>query len=287
MDKNVIEQISDPLIHIIRNAIDHGIEKATERSAAGKNPEGVISLDARYEGSEIWVTVRDDGRGLDRQKILKKAVEKGMVQEPLAEVPDRVAWDFIFEPGFSTAETVSDVSGRGVGMDVVKKNLERIRGSIDINTSHGAGTEFILKIPLTMAIIDGITVRSGGNFYSIPTTDILEFFKAAPEQLTETDKNEYMVNLRGSILPLLKLGEMFDIPGAVDDPCVGIIIVVKDRARKACLLIDEVVGNQQIVVKSLSEYLGKVEGISGCSILGDGRVSFIVDTEKLLSLRLG
>jgi two-component system chemotaxis sensor kinase CheA len=286
MDKNVIEQISDPIIHIIRNAIDHGIERQADREAAGKPKEGTLSMDARYEGSEIWVTVKDDGAGLNRKRILEKALEKGMVQGDPAALSDREIWNFIFEPGFSTADIVSDVSGRGVGMDVVKKNLERIRGSVDILTEPGKGTEFILKIPLTMAIVEGITVRVGASSYSLPTTDILEFFKAAPGQLTETAKGKYIVNLRGKTLPLIKVAEAFGVPDAVDDPCQGIIIVVKDRTRTACLLIDEVVGNQQIVVKSLSEYLGKVEGISGCSILGDGRVSFIIDTVKLLSLRL-
>ena len=286
MDKNVIEQVSDPLVHILRNAIDHGLESPAKRAAAGKPPTGTIYLDAKYEGSEIWISVRDDGAGLDRERILMKAVERGLVKGDPSAIPDDEAWKLIFEPGFSTAEVVTEVSGRGVGMDVVKKNLERIRGRVDIKTERGKGTDFILKIPLTMAIIDGITIRSGQNHYSIPLGDILEFFKATPAQITVTEHGEEAVNLRGSILPLIKLGEVFTIPGAALDPTQGIIIVVQSAGRKACLLIDEVVGNQQIVVKSLSEYLGKVEGVSGCSILGDGTVSFIIDTGRLMSLRL-
>ncbi len=286
MDKNVIEQVSDPLVHILRNAIDHGLESPAKRSAAGKPPTGTIYLDAKYEGSEIWISVRDDGAGLDRERILMKAVERGLVKGDPSAVTDDEAWKLIFEPGFSTADVVTEVSGRGVGMDVVKKNLERIRGRVDIKTEKGKGTDFILKIPLTMAIIDGITLRSGQNHYSIPLGDILEFFKATPAQITVTEHGEEAVNLRGAILPLIKLGEVFSIPGAALDPAQGIIIVVQSAGRKACLLIDEVVGNQQIVVKSLSEYLGKVEGVSGCSILGDGTVSFIIDTGRLMSLRL-
>ena len=287
MDKNVIEQISDPLVHIIRNAIDHGLEPAAGRLKAGKAAAGSIHLDARYEGSEIWISVKDDGAGLSRDRILAKAVEKGMVRaEAAAAMADKDVWALIFEPGFSTAAKVTEVSGRGVGMDVVKKNLERIRGKVDIRTVAGEGTEFILKIPLTMAIIEGITVRAGRNYYSIPLGDILEFFKVSASQLTVAERGEMAVALRGSVMPLVKLGEVFHIPGAILDPTEGIVIVVHSAGHNACLLIDEVVGNQQIVVKSLSEYLGKVEGISGCSILGDGTVSFIIDTGKLLSLRL-
>lgn len=196
------------------------------------------------------------------------------------------AYAFIFEPGFSTAATVSDVSGRGVGMDVVKKNIEQIRGRIDIKTVLGQGTEFILAIPLTMAIIDGSTVRVGKNRYSLPLSDIIEFFKADPAQITRTEGNEETVNIRSDFLPLIKLWQVFKVEGAATDPADGIIIVVSDNGRKACLLIDEVIGNQQIVVKSLSEHLGKIDGISGCGILGDGGVSFIIDTGRLLAMKL-
>jgi two-component system chemotaxis sensor kinase CheA len=286
MDKNVIEQISDPLVHILRNAIDHGIESKEARMAGGKQATGTVQLNARYEGSDIWISVKDDGAGLDRDRILAKAQEKGLLKTDPSAVSDKEAFAFIFEPGFSTAEIVSEVSGRGVGLDVVKKNLEQIRGRIEIKTVPGAGTEFILIIPLTMAIIDGITVRVGGNRYSLPLNDIIEFFKVNPEQITKADKTEETVNIRTSFLPLIKLWQVFNIPDAFMNPVDGIIIVVHNNGRKACLLIDEVIGNQQIVVKSLSEYLGKVDGISGCSILGDGSVSFIIDTGRLLAMRI-
>jgi two-component system chemotaxis sensor kinase CheA len=286
MDKNVIEQISDPLVHIIRNAIDHGIEPPELRAEKGKPATGSIHLDAKYEGSEIWISVKDDGGGLRRDRIVAKALERGLIKGDPEKLPDKDIWALIFEPGFSTAAKVTEVSGRGVGMDVVKKNLERIRGKVDIVTTEGEGTEFILKIPLTMAIIDGITVRAGSSYYSIPLGDILEFFRVSSSQLTRAEGGEQTVALRGSILPLVKIGEVFRIKGSILEPTEGTVLVVHSGGRRACLLIDEVVGNQQIVVKSLSEYLGKVEGISGCSILGDGTVSFIIDTGKLLSLRL-
>jgi two-component system chemotaxis sensor kinase CheA len=286
MDKNVIEQVSDPLVHILRNAIDHGIEPREKRLASGKSETGTVTMNAKYEGSEIWISVRDDGAGLNREKIVAKALSKGMIKGEPANLDDKDVWAFIFEPGFSTAEVVSDVSGRGVGLDVVKKNLEHIRGRIEIKTIPGEGTEFTLAIPLTMAIIDGITVRVGANRYSLPLGDIIEFFKVTPDQITRTGRSEETVNIRSEFLPLIKIGEVFRVKGAIGDPQDGIVIVVQNNGRKACLLIDEVVGNQQIVVKSLSEYLGKVEGVSGCSILGDGGVSFIIDTGKLLSLHL-
>lgn len=286
MDKNVIEQVADPLVHILRNAIDHGVEARADRAAKGKSETGTVRLDAKYEGSDIWITIKDDGAGLHRDRILAKAAERGILKGDPAVMSDAEVWQYIFEPGFSTAAVVSEVSGRGVGLDVVKKNLERIHGRIDIFTSPGNGTEFVLVIPLTMAIIDGITVRVGSNCYSLPLGDIIEFVKISRNQLTRTDTEADTVNIRQEFLPLIKLSEVFRVRDGISDPTEGIVIIVQNNGRKACLLIDEVVGNQQIVVKSLSEYLGKVDGISGCSILGDGSVSFIVDTGRLLSLKL-
>jgi two-component system chemotaxis sensor kinase CheA len=286
MDKNVIEQISDPLVHILRNSIDHGLEFPAERKAAGKPEAGTVTLDARYEGSEIWVSIRDDGKGLNKEKILAKATERGLLKVDPSTLEDKDIWAFIFEPGFSTAQVVSEVSGRGVGMDVVRKNLDRIRGAVDVRSVAGKETEFVLRIPLTMAIIEGITVRVGPNYYSIPLNDILEFFKARPDQITRTADGGELVSLRGEILPLAKLWQVFEIKGAMEKPEDGILLVVNAGGRKAGLLIDEVLGNQQIVIKPLSEFLGKVDGVSGCSILGDGTVSFIIDTGRLLSLVL-
>jgi two-component system chemotaxis sensor kinase CheA len=283
MDKNVIEQISDPLVHILRNAIDHGIELPIDRSKTGKEQTGTIQLSAKYEGSDIWLSVKDDGKGLDREKIIQKAVEKGLLSEPDADLSDDEVWQFIFEPGLSTADKVSEVSGRGVGMDVVRKNMEKIKGKIEIKSVAGKGSEFIMKIPLTMAIIDGITLKTGNNFYSIPVVDILEFFKAKDEMLTKMEDGREVVNLRGDIIPLIRLYEVFKLKSKFDKVTDGIMIVVKSDAKKACIFIDEIIGNQQLVIKSISDYLGTVEGISGCSILGDGNVSFIIDTSSFIS----
>ncbi len=286
MDKNIIEQISDPLVHIIRNAIDHGLESAAERTAAGKSEKGRLRLEARYEGSEIWISLEDDGRGLDRNRILAKASAQGLLQGDGADLEDPEVWRFIFRPGFSTAETVSDISGRGVGMDVVSKNLEKIRGRVDIKSEPGRGSQFILKIPLTMAIIEAITVRVGDNLYSIPQGDIVEFFRVAPDQIVLTGKDEEVVNLRGNLIPLVRLFEVFGLKPKARNVEEGILIVTASDGRKACLMVDEVVGSHQIVIKSLSEYLGEVTGLSGCTIMGDGSVSFIIDTAGLMSLRL-
>ncbi len=283
MDKNVIEQISDPLVHILRNAIDHGIELPLERANNGKDQTGTIKLSAKYEGSDIWLSVKDDGRGLNKEKIIRKAVEKGLLREPLPDLADDEVWQFIFEPGLSTAEQVSEVSGRGVGMDVVRKNMEKIRGKIEIKSEAGKGSEFILKIPLTMAIIDGITLKTGDNYYSIPVIDILEFFKAKDEMLIKMENGREVVNLRGDIIPLIRLYEVFKLKSKYDKVTDGIMVVVKNEARKACIFIDEIIGTQQLVIKSISDFLGTIDGISGCSILGDGNVSFILDTSSFIN----
>lgn len=283
MDKNVLEQISDPLVHLIRNSIDHGIENHEERLKNGKPEAGQIELSARYEGSEIWVTVKDDGRGLNRDKIIKKAKEKGLLKGDASKLSDSEIFNFIFEPGFSTADQVSDVSGRGVGMDVVKKNIEKIRGKVDLRSVAGQGTEVILRIPLTMVILDAVTVKTGDNFYALPLADILEFLKLKVDQIARTDKDGEVIKLRGDLIPLIRLHEVFDIAGAREDVEEGVVTIVKSGGRKAAVLLDEIIGNQQVVVKPLSDYLGRIEGMMGCTILGNGQVGFIIDTAGLIS----
>lgn len=277
MDKNVIEQISDPLIHIIRNSMDHGLEPAEARKAAAKDETGKIRLAAKYEGNEIWISVSDDGDGLNREKILNKARERGLIAADAIELSDQAVWQFIFEPGFSTADQITEISGRGVGMDVVKKNLQKIRGSLDIKSEKGKGAEFVMKIPLTMAIIDGITVKVGNNHYSIPTNDILEFLKLKPEQIIETAEGNQVVFLRNETIPAIKLYQVFKVNTEIKELHEGIVIILIVQGKKVGVLIDQIVGSHQIVIKSISEYLGKIEGISGCSILSDGNISFILD----------
>ncbi len=284
MDKNVIEQISDPLVHILRNSIDHGIEKKEERLKIGKDETANLSLSAKYEGNEIWISVIDDGPGLNKEKIIERAIERNLTtHEKLENMKDSEIWNFILEPGFTTAEKLSDISGRGVGMDVVKKNLEKLRGKITINSRKGQGTEMILKIPLTMAIVDGISVAAGNNQYSIPINDIIEFFKVRADQIVNADQKNQVINLRGEILPVIKLWEVFKVSTGCEELVDGVIVVIQHQQKKACLLVDEVIGNQQIVVKSLSKYIENDNGLSGCSVMSNGDVSLIIDTGTLLN----
>lgn len=282
MDRNVIEQISDPMVHIIRNAIDHGIEAEDVRKKKGKDKKGTVSLGASYEGAEIWITVKDDGAGLDRKKILQKAEEKGLLTGDPASMEDGELWQLLFAPGFSTAEMVSEVSGRGVGMDVVKRNIEKLRGKIDIKSSPDEGTEISLKIPLTLAIMDGIIARVGNSLFALPLGDILEFHKATQSQITKSDTRREVLRLREEIIPVIKLHEFFMTATDKTDICEGIVIIVQTNDRKAGFLVDDIMGYQQIVVKALPEFLGDMKAISGCSILGNGEVSLIIDTGSFL-----
>lgn len=287
MDKNAIELIADPLVHIIRNAVDHGIESPEARRSAGKDEVGRISIGAQYEGSDILVSVSDDGAGLDRDAILRKAIDRGLVEGDGGDLDEAQIRNLIFLPGFSTSAEVSDISGRGVGLDVVKRNLEKLRGGVEVSWKPGMGTTFILRVPLTLAIIDAIGVRAGGCSYSIPVADIREFFKPGGEAALGAGFD--VIALRDEFLPLIRLEEALGplASGAPSPPRArtldGVAIVVSRGGKKACLLIDEVVGAQQVVVKPLPDYLGKVEGLSGCSVNGDGSVSFIVDSSRLMA----
>ena len=283
MDRNVIEQISDPLLHILRNSIDHGIEPTDIRISKKKTNFGNIYLSAKHEGNEIWISVKDDGSGLNREKIIKKAVENGLLKGNIEEIKDEEIWQLIFNAGFSTADKLSEISGRGVGMDVVKKNIEKLKGRVDIHSEYENGSEIILKIPLTMAVIDGITVKVGNNLYSIPNTDILEFFKVKPEQIFTIENGNLVIKLRESIIPVLKLYKVFKKETNITELTDGVIILLHGSGKKVCVLVDEIRGNQQIVIKSISEYLGKLNGISGCAILGNGDVSLIIDTSGLIN----
>ncbi|HDQ13441.1 MAG TPA: chemotaxis protein CheA, partial [Sediminispirochaeta sp.] len=286
MDRNVMEEISDPLVHIIRNALDHGIEGVEERKKRGKPEAGLIKLDAGYEGNEIWITISDDGGGLNRERILERSLDRGLIQGDPEEMKDEEVWKLIFEPGFSTAEQVSEISGRGVGMDVVKQNIQKLRGKVDIRSVEGEGSTFILRIPLTLAIIDGISFTVGAQMYSIPITDVIQFHKASTAELTRTNQNETVIDLRDEVLPVLKLHEFFNIQTEKKEVDQGIVIVVQARDQKAALLADEILGYRQIVIKSLPPYMENIRALSGCSIMADGQVSLIIDTGALLSFVL-
>ncbi len=282
-DKNIIEQIADPLMHLIRNAADHGIEKPTERKSKGKEGIGTIVLEARNVGSEVWVIVKDDGKGLDKAAIYKKAYENGLTYKSESEITEKEMFSYIFLPGFSTKENVTEFSGRGVGMDVVSKNIEKIRGTVSVESNLGQGTVFVIRIPLTLSIVDGMTIRVGGNRYTMPITSIKESFKLSKERLLEDLDGNIMIMVRGQAYPVIKLGQRFRVENATDNLLEGIMIMVEDDGRSKVLFADELLGEQQVVVKTLPQYIKKVRGVAGCTILGDGGISLILDIPNLIN----
>lgn len=283
IDRNMVDLINDPLVHMIRNAVDHGIEPPEERAKAGKPCEGTVKLSAYHAGGNVVVALSDDGRGLDKQKIVEKAIEKGLIS-PGKGLTDTEVYNLIFAPGFSTADAVTDVSGRGVGMDVVKKNIEALRGRIDISSETGKGSCFIIRLPLTMAVTDGMLVRVGDERFIIPTINIRLSFRPEPESLSTVVGQGKMVMLRGELMPIFRLHRLFDIQGAIDDPTKGLLVIVDDGEKHCALLVDEILGQQHVVAKSLGEGVGKVRGLSGGAILGDGCVGLILDTTEIVAL---
>ncbi|MBB6481474.1 chemotaxis protein CheA [Spirochaeta isovalerica] len=282
MDRNVIEEISDPLVHIIRNAIDHGLENRSERSGKGKPSVGSVNLDARYEGNEIWITVSDDGAGLNRERIVENAMEKGLLSEEGDDLPDEDIWKLIFEPGFSTTETVSEISGRGVGMDVVKRNIEKLRGRIDIQTEWGKGTDMVLRIPLTLAIIDAISCMIGSMTLAFQSSDVIEFLKYSDDLFTHTGQGNRVINLRSEIIPVIELWEFYNIRREQRSHENDVLVVITAGGVKSALIVDSILGSKQMVVKALPELLEETRAISGCSVLGNGDVCLIVDAAALI-----
>ncbi|HEV7299992.1 MAG TPA: chemotaxis protein CheA [Tepidisphaeraceae bacterium] len=283
LDRNVVEAISDPLIHMVRNAADHGVEMPDVRFAAGKPRVGRIELRAYQQAGKIFVEIADNGRGLNKQRILKKAIAAGIVAEG-DELTDQQIFQLIFHAGLSTAEQITDVSGRGVGMDVVKRNVESLRGRIDITSVEGKGATFTIQLPLTLAVIDGLIVRVGSEQYIVPITSIEKSLRPTPEQLSSIQGRGEMCMVRDRLLPLFRLYSMFNVNGAKEDPTDALVVVVQDNDRCCCLLVDELLGQQQVVIKSLGEGVGTVPGISGGAILGDGSVSMILDVPGLIDL---
>ncbi|MFH2067596.1 MAG: chemotaxis protein CheA [Pseudomonadota bacterium] len=282
IDKTVSELLADPLVHLVRNSIDHGIETPQERAAAGKKATGELKLEAKHEGGEIWIIISDDGRGLNRDKILRKAAEKGLIQDDGSNMNDQEVFELIFQPGFSTADKVTDVSGRGVGMDVVKKNIEKIKGHIDIQSRSGQGTKMILRIPLTLAIIDGMLVRVGKSQYTIPLLSIRESIQVEQDRITTTMDGQELVQVRNELIPVIRLYELHKIEPDTKNLHEGLLVIVEYRDECAGILIDEILGEQQAVIKGLSNYVGSIKGISGCTIMGDGEISLILDTGGLI-----
>jgi two-component system, chemotaxis family, sensor kinase CheA len=284
LDRNIVEVLADPLIHMMRNSVDHGIESPQTRADAGKNPCGTILLSASHQGGNFVVQIKDDGVGLIRERIFKKAVAQGlaMVTEELS---DQEVFSFIFAPGFSTAETITDISGRGVGMDVVRQNIEKLRGRIEIESAPGQGTTFTIHLPLTLAIIDGLIVRVGEDRYIIPTLSVRESFRPTPAMLSKIHNRGELVDVRGRHLPLLRLKQNFtDAPDESDATQSVVVVVEADRAER-CILVDELVGRQEVVIKNLGETFQSNPWLAGAAILGDGRVGLILDVNTLVNPR--
>ena len=276
LDKGVVERISDPLTHLVRNAADHGLESPAERHAAGKPEQGTIRLSARHQGGAIVIEVSDDGRGLDAGRIRQKAVEQGLLLAD-ADLPLEQLHQLIFLPGFSTAQAVSDVSGRGVGMDVVKRNVEALNGRVQIESEPGRGTTCRIRLPLTLAILDGMTLRVGQQLFVLPLVNIVESFRPLDSEVRTVLNTGEVVRLRGEVLPLLRLHRLFGIEPEHQDPRRGLVTVLDVGGAKVALLVDELLGQAQVVVKSLEQHFRRVDGVTGATILGDGRVALILD----------
>lgn len=283
LDRNIVDKIADPLVHMVRNSVDHGVESAEERVKAGKNPEGQIELRAFHQAGNIVIEIEDDGKGLDKERILQKAIENGIVDAG-QELADDEIYKLIFHAGLSTAQKVTSVSGRGVGMDVVKKNIDSLRGKIDITSTKGKGTIFTIRMPLTLAIIDGQIVKIGDQRYVIPINSIIRTLKPEANQLSSVQNRGEIVTIRGQLLPLVRLYKLFNAIPTTEDPTRALLVIVEEDGKKCCLLVDELLGQQQVVIKSLGEGLGKAKGVSGGAIMGDGKVSLILDIPSLMEL---
>ena len=282
IDRNLADVISDPLMHMVRNACDHGVETPDVREAAGKVRQGTVRLAAYHSGGSVVIELQDDGKGLARHKIIEKAVSRGLI-EPDKELADSEVFNLIFEPGFSTAEKITDISGRGVGMDVVKRKIEGVRGRIDIASEDGKGSTFTLRLPLTLAITDGMLIRVGGERYIIPTGNIHLSFRPEPGAISTVAGGGEMVRLREELMPIFRLHKLFSVPDAETNPTDSLLVVVDDGKRRCALLVDELLGKQQVVAKSLGEGM-KTQGITGGAILGDGKVGLILDPAEIVLL---
>jgi two-component system chemotaxis sensor kinase CheA len=281
IDKGMIEKLVDPLTHLVRNSIDHGIETVAERLAAGKNEIGTVILRAEQKGGSIEITITDDGAGLNRQRILAKATENGIAHDP--KISDTQVWNLIFAAGFSTAAEVTDVSGRGVGMDVVKRNIEAIGGRIEIESSAGKGSAFHIHLPLTLAIVDGMCVSVGDQIFVVPLVNIVESIQPSVEQI-KAISNDVLLWIREQYWPVVHLHKNMQIENAITEPDKGIVVLIESSKKRFALLVDALVGQQQVVIKSLEKHYKRVLGVAGATIMGDGGVAMILDVESLAGL---
>lgn len=283
LDRKVVEDINDPLMHMIRNAVDHGLEPPDARVAAGKPPVGRLSLSAYHQGGNIVIAIGDDGRGLDADRILSKAVAQGLVG-PKESLQPADIYPLIFRPGFSTAEKVTEISGRGVGMDVVRRNIDALRGRVDIQTTLGAGTTFFIKLPLTLAIVEGLMLKVGQERFVLPTFAVRESLRPRADQVHSVQGQPRMLQVRDALVPLVRLGDLFEVADATTDACRGTVVVIEDDGRRVGLLVDQLLGKEEVVIKPLGQAFSHLRGVAGGAILGDGRVGLILDASGILQL---
>ena len=284
LDRTIVEELADPLMHMVRNSLDHGIESPADREARGKPATAKLLLRAHHQAGHVVIEIADDGRGLDRECILAKAVERGLVSSREG-LSDSDIYNLIFQPGFSTAAQVTNVSGRGVGMDVVRRHVEKLRGRIEIRSTPGAGAAFLVKLPLTLAIIDGLVVGVGRERYIVPLFAVREMFRPGEDTVWTVQQRSEMALVRGSLLPVLRLHRRFGLTPKSENPREGVLVVAEVEGQRFCLLVDELIGKQEVVIKSLGEVFSSVAGVAGGAIMGDGRVGLILDLEKLFTDR--
>ena len=284
VDKNIIERISDPLMHLVRNSVDHGIGTKEEREAAGKSEKGKITLFAKTESGKVWIGVSDNGRGLERDKIMEKARKQGLLDPERAEssYTDKEVYQFITLPGFSTNEEVTEYSGRGVGMDVVVSNLQSVGGALEIDSIPGEGSTMQLKIPLTLAIIDGVVLEVGSSSFVMETGAVKEFVSVKGDMVARGPNGKEHVAIRGESYPVLRLGDWYHLDGYKTDVEDGMMVVVEVENKKICIFVDRLVGKQEIVVKPIPGYVRKVKGLTGCTQLGDGSIALILDAAGMI-----
>jgi len=282
VDKNIIEQITNPLMHLIRNSVDHGIEMPDDRARFGKPRAGTVTLEAKNESGDVWIIVKDNGAGLNKQKIYEKARRLGLTAKNREELSDKEINQFILAAGFSTNAAVTEYSGRGVGMDVVVKGIENVGGSVTLDSTEGQGTQISIKIPLTLAILEGMIVNVGQTNFVIPITSIKESFKANETYNIAEVNGEDIIMIRGEPNPIIKLSERFSLNRKAENYYDGIMILVENETHSVCLYVDAILGQRQVVVKPLPAYIKEVKGISGCTLLGDGSISLILDVAEFL-----
>src|SRR5579864_1476140 len=283
LDRNIVEELADPLMHMVRNSIDHGIEIPEDRRRAGKTAAARVTLRAGHQAGSIVIQVSDDGRGLDKDKILRKAREKRLI-DPDAQPTESEIFNLIFHPGFSTADKITDVSGRGVGMDVVRKHVQKLRGRIDVSSAPGQGTTFLLKLPLTLAIIDGLVVGVGVERYIVPLFAVREMLKPTEDSISTVLGRREMAMVRGALLPVVRLHQRFGVKARFEKPWESLLIVSESGGKQFCLMVDELIGKQEVVIKSLGDTMQNIPGVAGGAILGDGRVGLILDLEGLFGV---